>query len=103
MFRLPPGRIKFATRHRPSHKHNDQWVSDEDKGKIVRKIAFAVEKKQMLRGKSLLLWRKSKMLRGKSLLLRRKSKCCAGNRFCRGGKAKCCGEIAFAVEEKRNP
>src|SRR2546426_1168428 len=83
MFRLPPGRIKFAARHRLSHKHNDQcipgirirdgsvWLVQgfpmRTRGKIAREIAFAVKEKQNAARESLLLWRKSEIPCGKSL------------------------------------
>src|SRR5437667_10366832 len=85
----------------------------------------------MPRGKSHFPWRKSEMPCGKSHFPCGKAKCRAGNRITRGGKAKCRAgnrisragkakcragnrisragkqnavrEIAFPVEEKRNP
>src|SRR5438046_8686810 len=83
MFRLPPGRIKFAARHRLSHKHNDQcipgirirdgsvWLVQgfpmRTRGKIVREIAFAVEEKRNAAGEIAFAVEEKQNAAGKSL------------------------------------
>src|SRR5437773_6209091 len=105
MFRLPPGRIKFAARHRLSHKHNDQcipgirirdgsvWLVQgfpmRTRGKIVLEIAFAVEEKQNAAGKSLFAVEEKQNAAGKSL-------------FAVEEKQNAAGEIAFGGEEQQD-